>query len=142
VTLLGAHIHPAAAQVLLTNHADQILRNEAAMVERKRPDVARVLRQSAEQIALAAEGWQDYVTSARGTAEVPQTGALEESSVGGSWVGTRQVADMLSLSSRQVGNLIKDGSLVGRKTAGRWLVHRPSVIAYLNFFNLPEDEIA
>lgn len=138
MTLLGAHIHPAAARLLLVNGADQILSNNAALFEASSPAVAGVLRQAVQQLALAAEVWQDHITSARGTAEVPQTPVLEESSVDGPWVGTEQVADMLSLSSRQVRNLIEHGSLVGRKTAGRWLVHRPSVTDYLSFYNLPK----
>ncbi|MFC7488787.1 helix-turn-helix domain-containing protein [Knoellia sp. CPCC 206453] len=58
-----------------------------------------------------------------------ETATVERESAQDNELPTQEVAKMLGLTPRRVGQMVSDGTLSGRKVGGAWLVSRSSVEA-------------
>lgn len=133
--LLGAHVRGAATVWILRRIERDV--NDAIRYYRlnNRPDVAEQIADAAAQLRAVAAAWKaaEAATSPRGSAELPPLVDPEESETPDAGVlllDTAVVAGLLDVTPRRVRQLIEDGSLVGQKKAGRWLVTRRSAIAW------------
>ncbi|PTU55375.1 hypothetical protein DBB34_14560 [Sphaerisporangium cinnabarinum] len=132
--LLGAHVRGAATLWILRRIERDV--NDAIRHYRlnNRPDVAEQIADAAAQLRAVAAAWKSAETAAspRGSAELPPLVDPEESDTpdAGVLLGTAAVAEFLDVTPRRVRQLLDDGSLVGQKKAGRWLVTRRSAIAW------------
>lgn len=80
-----------------------------------------------DQLIAGSEALLDEVRQHRG--DTPQAG----------YVTAREAAELLGLDheSRQVAKLSRQGILVGKKIANRWMISRASIEAYKNSYRKP-----
>lgn len=90
----------------------------------------------AAEVRESSRTWQEYraaLAAAHGRTEVPRARAGATSVVSSftSGLTTREVAEQLQISPRQVTNLVRVGRLVGHRRGGVWVIDEVSVTAEL-----------
>lgn len=95
-----------------------------------RPDLAAQLEVGWAQLKLAARAWD--AAEEPGPAFAAETAGAKVAepvapSGGQDVIATKEAAEMLGVTQQWVGNLIREGTLAGRKVGSAWMVERASV---------------
>lgn len=140
--LLSATVPPVVAYLLVRDHPDVLRRLEAkgrGLVQQSGVGGAagRQVLASVAELRQASREWQARfvpgATSVSGNAEVPRESERAGSGVSSSQPGltTREVADRLGLTRKQITNLVRGGRLVGHLVGRTWVIDEVSVAAEL-----------
>jgi excisionase family DNA binding protein len=120
----GAVISPMAAAVFAAM-LDRPLRRRISPASGIHPENAAELRAAFDELKRVGEGWRPGRISVGSgcVTEIGRGSAQQE-------ISTQEAASMLGRTDSRVRQLLRDGTLPGRRVGRRWLVQRAAVTAY------------
>jgi excisionase family DNA binding protein len=121
----GAVVSPMAAAVFAQMLA-RPLRRRISPGSGIHPENANELREAHAELVRVGEGWRaERISVGSGCVTEIGGGSMQHSEI-----TPKEAAELLNRTDSRVRQLLRDGTLPGRRVGRRWLVQRAAVVAF------------